>query len=412
MQVISWKQPFHEIRRLFAKNWLGFFPNIKIIAVTGSYGKTNTTRAIGQVLSQKYTTLETDINLDSLYNIPITILKVRPKHQLLILECGVDHRGEMDKHLSLFKPQIAVLTGISPVHSDPELLGSLEGIISEKSKLINALPSDGRAILNFDDNLVRKIGESTKVNILWYGTDPTCDFWADQIKTNLSGTSFILHTKHFLSHDVPIHIGLLGKHTVHEALAAIAIGIINDLSIDQIKKGLEELTPLPGRLSITNGPLDTTILDDHLRANPASTRAGLETLVVLPCQGRKIAVVGEMGELGQYAQEEHAKLGEFMAKLSLDYMVNIGPLQKYTYERAINRGFDKKRIFWAKDVNDAAQILKKILKPGDLWYLKGSLLRHLERIIFLLENKRVDCQLISCHVYKQCSVCPMLVKRV
>ena len=132
----NWKQPFHQARRVLAKTWLKFFPNLTIIGVTGSYGKTNTTRAIAQVLAEKYQTLQTDLNLDTVYNLPITLLHLRPGHQKLVLEYGVDHQNEMEQHLSLVKPSIAVVTGINPTHSEPELLGSVSGIIREKSKLL------------------------------------------------------------------------------------------------------------------------------------------------------------------------------------------------------------------------------------------------------------------------------------
>ncbi len=412
MESTSWKQPLHEVRRFLAKNWLRLFPHLKIVAITGSYGKTNTARAITQVLSQEYRTLQTDLNLDTIYNLPMTILRLRPGHQALVLECGVDHRGEMDKHLSLFKPQIAVLTGISPVHSEADLLGSIEGIMEEKGKLIAALPQNGWAILNHDDVRVRQMAGKTKAKILWYGTDKSCDFYADEIKANTSGTSFKLYASKFGLDGVEVKTGLLGEHCVHEVLAATAVGLIWGLTIDQIKKGIGELKPLPGRLSLEKGPLGTILLDDHLRANPASVRAGLKTLVALPCRGRKIAVLGEMGELGQYAENEHRQLGQFVAGLNLDFLVSIGPLQKLTAEEAEKSGLEKSRLFWAKDVGEAAKILKGILKPGDLWYLKGSLLKHLERIIFLLERQTVACNVISCHFYESCSSCPELPKQI
>ena len=145
------KKIFHILQREFARLWLKLFPKLIIIGVTGSYGKTNTVQAIEAVLKTKFQTLTTDINLDTTYNLPITLLKIRPKTQVLILEYGIDHKGEMDKHLALVKPQVVVITGITPVHSDKNLLGSLEGIIKEKSKLIEALAGKDWAILNFDN---------------------------------------------------------------------------------------------------------------------------------------------------------------------------------------------------------------------------------------------------------------------
>jgi len=404
-----WKQPFHQSRRFIAKLWLHFFPHLTIIGITGSYGKTNTTRAIAQVLSEKYKTLQTDLDLDTIYNLPITILKLRPWHQKLVLEMGVDHKNEMDFHLSLVKPSIAVVTGINPTHSEPELLGSLEGVIKEKRKLLQILPKDGLAILNWDDENVWKMARFTKAKVLKCGTSPKCDFWADKIKVDFSGTSFILH---YENKKFAIKTGLVGRHFIHECLAAAAVGINQGLTWGQIKNGLSKLKPLAGRLSIEKGPKGTILINDVLRANPASTIAGLQTLVDLPtlraAQGRRIAVLGEMGELGELAQEEHRRVGKEVAGLKIDYLVSVGPLQKLTAEEAIKSGMKKNQVFWVENVAQAARILERLLSVGDLFYLKGSLLRHMERIPLILNGEEVGCKVTSCHFYHQCPSCPYL----
>jgi len=407
-QTSWWKRPFHLLRRKAARFWLKFFPNLTIVGVTGSYGKTNTTRAITQVLSEKFPTLQTDLNLDTVYNLPITILKLRPKHRALVLEYGVDHKNEMDFHLSLVKPQIGVITGINPTHSDPELLGSLEGIIEEKSKLLKALPPqpEGWAILNWDDKKVKKMEEATKAKIIRYGITPECDYWAKDIKVDFSGTSFTLYSQ---KEEIKIKTGLVGRHFVLNCLAAAAVGRIKGLSWEEIKRGLGKLKPLTGRLSVEKGPRGSILLDDHLRANPASTLAGLQALVDLPTKGRRIAVLGEMGELGSSAKKEHQRVGRELAKLKkIDYLISVGPLQKLTAQAAIKEGMKKEQVFWVKDVSEAAEVLKKILQVGDLIYLKGSLLRHTERILLILKGKKVGCKLTLCHYYWQCQNCPYL----
>jgi len=422
MATSAWKQPFHRTRRFLAKNWLKLFPKVTIIGVTGSYGKTNTVRAIATVLNQKAPALQTDLNLDTVYNLPITILRLRPRHKFLVLEMGVDHKGEMDSYLSLVRPKVGVVTGISPVHSEPELLGSLEGILEEKGKLLEALPKDGWAILNHDDENVRQMAEKTKAQILWYGIGekPTyakasvgkADFWAGEIKVDLSGTSFSLWAPKLTKKGAKIKIHLVGQHFVHAALVAAAVGWICGLGKEEIISGLGKLEALPGRLSVEKGPRGTILLDDHLRANPASTVAGLETLSEVPYQGRKIAVLGEMGELGEKAAEEHRKIGQKVADLKIDFLVGIGPLQKLVTEEAVKNGMRKANVFWAKDVSATAEILKKILKKRDLIYLKGSLLRHLERVILLLKGDTISCWVVSCHTYQQCPSCPNLQKEL
>lgn len=335
------KKIFHQSRRFLAKIWLKLHFRITIIGVTGSYGKTNTTRAISGVLSEKFKTLQTDLDLDTIYNLPITILKLRFWHQKLVLEYGVDHKNEMDFHLKLVKPSVGVITGINPTHSEPELLGSVEGIIKEKNKLLQALPKNGLAILNWDDENVRKMAGKTKAKVLKYGMNLASrneyDLWAEKIKVDFEGTSFTLHFNYLSNQRKTLRIktGLIGRHFVQSCLAAVAVGIYQGLSENQIKRGLAKLKPLPGRLSVKKGPQGSILIDDSLRANPASTLAGLQTLRDLPTRGRRIAVLGEMGELGSLAKLEHQRIGKLAAAMKIDFMVCVGPLQKLTAQAAL-----------------------------------------------------------------------------
>jgi len=152
------KKPYHVTRRIMAKLWLISHPGVTTIGVTGSYGKTNTTVAIANILGSKFKTIQTDVNLDTLYNIPLTILHLGD-HQKLVLEYGVDHPGEMNTHLFTARPQVAVVTGIAPVHADKEHFGSLEKIITEKTKLAAAVSKKGFVILNWDDPNVRRMNK-------------------------------------------------------------------------------------------------------------------------------------------------------------------------------------------------------------------------------------------------------------
>ncbi len=400
------KKIFHRTRRIIAKAWLKLNHQVTIIGVTGSYGKTNTVRAITQVLSEKFKTIQTDLNLDTNYNLPITLLKIRPWHQKAVLEYGVDHVGEMDFHLSLVEPQIAVLTGVNPTHADEEHLGSVENIIKEKKKLLLSLPKNGLAVLNGDDQLVQPMARDLQAKVVFYGTDKKkCDFWAEKVKVGFKGTSFDLH---YGNQKLRIKTGLIGRHFVQNCLAATAVGLNQGLSFSQIKQGLAKLKPLSGRLSVEKGPLGSVLLNDSLRANPASTLAGLQTLADLPTKGRRVAVLGEMGELGQSAEKEHQHIGRKLAELPIDFFLGVGPLQKLATQQALTSGLKKEQVFWAKDVLEAAQILKKILKKNDLFYLKGSRLKHMERILLALQGKKVGCRVAGCHFYYFCPDCPYL----
>lgn len=406
------KSYFHQARRSLAKFWLEVNPQLRIVGITGSFGKTNTARAVASVLSKKFPTVQTDLNLDTVYNLPITILKVKPWTEALVLEIGVDHPEEMDFHLSLVKPQVGIVTGITPVHSDKEHFGSLENIIKEKAKLLQSLPADGLAILNYEDEAVRKIADLTKAKVVFYGRNQdkknNCDVWAEAVEVSRKGTRFTLREKNVR---INVSTGLIGNHLVDGCLAAYLVGRYFQIEKNKIVSSFNELKPLKGRLNLESGSKGTYLLNDALRANPASTMAGLTVLAELKGK-RKIAVLGEMGELGDFEEEGHRLVGRNLAKQKIDLAVGIGPLTKFILAEAIKEGMDKKKTFWAKDVVEAADFLKNELRKEDLVYLKGSLLRHLERILILLKEEKVDCRLVSCNRYLPCWTCPYRFNKV
>jgi UDP-N-acetylmuramoyl-tripeptide--D-alanyl-D-alanine ligase len=381
------KKLFHSTRRTIAAKWLGF-QRVNQIALTGSQGKTNTTYVLSKILTSLGKGVRTDINLDTIYNVPITALRVRPWHKFVVWELGVDHPREMNKHLEIVSPKVAIITGISPVHTDKEHFGSFEALIREKRKLIEVLPKSGYAILNYDDLNVRKMATHTKAHVLFYGTVPNkCDVWADNVDITLTGVKATLHDG---TASFPIETGLIGEHQIYTIMASYLVGKIFDLPKDKFIKKLKKIHPLKGRMSIEGGPLGTTLLNDSLRANPASVEFGLKTLESLKQKGKKFAILAEMGEL-QEPEKEHAKIGEIIAKLHMDYIITIGPLHKNTVEKAIEKGFSKDHIFWVENVVEAAKIIKPLLKNGDIIYLKGSLYRHVERVMSLIRGNTVNC---------------------
>jgi len=398
------KPIFHQVRRKLAKIWLDINLQLTVVGITGSYGKTATTQAIAEVLSAKYSTQRTDLNLDTVYNLPITILKTKPWNEVLVLEYGVDHKNEMDLHLSLVKPKIAVLTGITPVHSDEEHFGSLDNIIAEKRKLVEAVPSDGLAVFNFDDERVRKIGLEFPGRKVFYGIKKGADVYAEDIRIHFKGTEFVLNDK---NEKTNVQTGLLGYPAVYTCLATFAVAQELRVEKERIIRKLSQLIPLKGRFSLEKGPLQTVLLNDSRRANPASTIAGLKSLAEFP--GRKVAVLGEMGELGTWEKEMHRQVGRELSRLPIDIVVGVGPLTKFIIQEAKCGGVKESRLFWAKDVAEAALILERILKKDDVLYLKASLLRHLERVVLLLQGKKVSCRLISCGRYQSCDTCSRVV---
>jgi UDP-N-acetylmuramoyl-tripeptide--D-alanyl-D-alanine ligase len=401
------KKIFHQTRRFFAKHWLSLFHPIQI-AITGSQGKTSTTQYLAKILSVDGPTVVTDTNLDTNFNVPITALKTRPWTKYIVWELGVDHIGEMDNHLQIAKPQIGIITGISPVHTDKEHFGSLKNLLREKRKLIERLPNKkqgGVAILNYDNQYVRQMATSSQAQIIFYGSDKNhCQIYFDPKKINitLDRTTFVLTYK---NQDYGFKTKLIGEHHPYNfaAIFACLIAIFNNpkKSYHLIETTLNEITPLRGRMNIEKGPRGTMILNDSLRANPESTNSGLKTFYQIPYQkGRKIAVLGVMGELYDPVLE-HKKTAEAIIKYPPDIVIGVGEFRKFTIEELQKKGFSKDKAIYTKNVIEAADVLKKIIKKGDFIYLKGSLLRNLWRIIKLLNNQPICCNNDLCP-YEHC----------
>jgi UDP-N-acetylmuramoyl-tripeptide--D-alanyl-D-alanine ligase len=402
------KKIFHATREQLASLWIKTINPIQI-GVTGSQGKTSTTTLIYNLLKSKNKTVMTDLNLDTIYNVPITALKVKPSTKFVVFELGVDMPHQMDKALSVANPKIGVVTSISAVHTDNEHFGSIENLIHEKGKLISALPEDGIAVLNWDDENVRNMSKLSKANIKYFGTNSKkCDVSFENLKITKNGTEFTLLPKE--SKPFSINTKLYGTHHVQNIMAAyLAIKSLN-ISNDEFKNTVESIQPLKGRMSLESGPRDTYILNDALRASPKSTETGVRTLNIIEhSEGRKIAVLNEMGELKD-PESEHRKIGEIIANLKIDYLISIGPLQKFTAESAINSGMDKSKVQHVNNVLDAAKILEDYIEKGDLIYLKGSLLRHSERILIFLSGEKVGCNVTLCPFYNLCYNCKYLKK--
>ena len=409
-----YKKILHSFRRFIAKKWLSNMSPLQI-AVTGSQGKTTTTNILYHILKKMGSTVCTDLNLDTIYNVPITALHIKPWTRFALFELGVDHPSEMNTHLEIVKPKIAIITGISPVHTDKEHFGSFENLIKEKRKLIESLPSDGYAILNGDDENIRKMTPYTKAKVIFYGNKNTNNVFASNIRISLQGTSFTLNWNtindvKLEQKSMQVSTHLIGGHHIYSIISSLitVVTIQKMLNLPvSLTRSIEVITkmkPLNGRMNIEEGPMGTMLLNDSLRANPASTSSGLWTLFSIEHTGKKIAILAEMGELLE-PEKEHDKIGDLIALLSIDTIVLIGPLHKYTKDRAIQNGFNPQSIYWTENVIQASEVLKKLINKGDLIYLKGSLLRHVERVPMILNGQKVKCKIGICPFYHHCPEC-------
>ncbi len=370
------KKRAHLLRFFLARQYAKLFSREMFVGVTGSVGKTITTAACKQVLLEKFNTISTLTNLDTILNIPITLLKIRPKIKKVILEMGVEYPGEMDFYLSMVKPATGVVTKISLQHS--VFLGGLEDIAKEKGKLISQLPESGFAILNYDDPLVRKLAETTKAQVIYYGIDSkNCHIWAGNIKINNFQTQFELN---YGVERVEVRSNLLGVHQIYALLAASALGISQGLSLTTIKKGLEKVEPQEHRMQILDGFNNSLILDDTHNGAFNAIEEALETLNYLPAR-RRILVLGEMRELGEHSERLHRLLAQKIYKDKMDLVLLGKGNTKYIYDELMKLGFVQERIQTNLQNPQIVAKLLKILAKGDVVLLKGARLTRLDEVV-------------------------------
>src|SRR5574339_1215053 len=278
--------------------------DLRVIGITGSVGKSTTKEMIAEVLSTRYRTLKSPGNLNNEIGLPLTVLRLSSGHQRAVLEMGFYVPGEIAFLCDIALPQIGVLTNIGTVHA--ERAGSQEAIAHGKSELVQALPPapEGVAILNFDDPWVRKMEEKTKPRVFFYGLSPEAELWADNVtRLGLEGIRFRLH---YRGETMYVKIPLIGRHSVRTALRAAAVGLAEDMNWQEILEGLSQ-GHNQLRLAAVRSQTGALLLDDTYNASPESMLAALALLDEL--EGRKVAVLGEMLELGPYERSGHEMVG-------------------------------------------------------------------------------------------------------
>lgn len=381
-KISNFKKPFHLLRIYLAKEYAKLYPSDLFIGVTGSVGKTTCVQAAAAVLSQKYKVISTVPNLDPILNIPLTILTLRPLIKKAIFEMGIEYLGEMDFYLSLIKPKTVVVTRIFYAHS--EYLGDIDQISKEKGKLVEQLPKDGVAILNYDDVVVRKLAQNCKGEVIFFGTDSkNCNVWAGNIRIENFQTIFELNVG---VERVKVDFKLLGSHQVYPALAAAALGIICDVPLIKIKKALESIEQTEHRLQPLPGPNGSIILDDTYNSSPAALDAAIDTLLQVSAR-RRVIVLGEMRELGKYSDSLHREVARRIFKEKIDLVVlGQGDAQIIASELE-SLGFLQERIFANLQNSQIVGKLLKTLGKGDVCLIKGSRAVRLDEVVKRISKK-------------------------
>ena len=345
---------------------------IKVLGITGSNGKTSTKDFAASVLGRKFRVAKTQGNFNNHVGLPRTILDATSDHEVGVWELGMNHPGEIAALAKIAAPDAAIITNIGVAHI--EFMGSRDAIATEKGALAEAVGAEGTVILNADDPFSKKIAERTRAQVILAGTSEGM-IRAIDIQQSADGSEFtIIEGAHRCRAQLPVP----GIHMVQNALLAVAAGRAFGLSLEEAAGGLASAPLTKARLQI-KGINGVQFLDDSYNANPDSMKAALQTLVELDADGKRIAVLGEMRELGKETQRGHEEVGECAASLGVDHLIGIGEMGAVIARAAEKAGL--KESLAVGSTSEAADRLIEIAEPGDLVLIKGSRLARTEEVI-------------------------------
>lgn len=341
--------------------------DIPVIGVTGSVGKTSVKEMLAAVLGKHMCVMKTHGNLNNQTGVPLTVFTMMPQHEAAIIEMGTNHFGEIERISRVAQPTICLLTNIGVAHI--EFFGSREGILQGKSEMLKHMKKDGTVIVNGDDDMLIRIP-----NAIRYGLSEECDIRAVDLENlGLSGTAF---TVQYQGTSMRMTVPAPGEHMVYNALSAISAGLTMGLTLAQLKDGVESFVPPSGRMDIKRTKR-FTILDDSYNANPTSVMAAINVLENV--KARRVAILGDMLELGDQADEYHEVVGMYAASHHIDLVVCVGPNSEKMFFGAHGVAPNQARYFETQE--SMQKILPELLEDGDTILVKASRGMHLERTI-------------------------------
>jgi len=347
---------------------------LPLVAVGGSNGKTTTKELVASVLRQKVATLWNEASFNNDIGVPLTLLRLEKSHQAAVLEAGTNHPGELAPLLQMIRPNYGVITCIGREHL--EFFGDVAGVAREEGWLAELLPANGKLFVNGDDEWTGCLVERARATVVRVGFTAGNDWRARNLRLDKQGVRFQVDgPKADFAGEYRIH--LLGRHQVVNALFAIAIGMELGLSREEVARGLAQCGPPKMRLELWEHG-GVRVLDDAYNANADSVVAALQTLQDLPCKGRRVAVLGDMAELGAHSEAAHEEIGRRAAELGVGQLFAVGKMAPIMARGA--RGAGLNRVFEFADVETAAAAVKSFVKSGDVVLLKASRTTRLERI--------------------------------
>ena len=363
--------------QLIAKAWRDKFPEIPVVAITGSNGKTTTKDLTAAVLSAKGAVLKTQANFNNEIGLPLTLLGLKKEHTAAVVEIGMRGFHQIDALAPIASPQIGIVTNVGETHM--ELLGSLENIAKAKQELVESIPAGGTVILNADNEYVAGMRSAAKegVKVMTFGIEKDADVKGEALHTEGTVTKFMVT---YANERHEYAVNMVGRHNVYNTLAAIAAGFAMGLTPDEVRQGLDNLEATKMRFELQQVK-EWNVVNDAYNASPMSMTAAINTLSEL-VKGRKIAVLGDMLELGSVSEEAHLHVGEEVAEHGFTALVTRGEMGEFIAKGAEDKGMTA--VYRCKSHEEAADKLHELLQPGDTLLFKGSRGMAMEKIIDLL----------------------------
>ena len=381
MKVQDTTWALQKLSAMVRKKWAGI-----VVAVTGSMGKTTTRRFASTLLRQRYRVCESPGNLNNHFGLPLSLLRLEKSDEIAVVELAMDHPGEIRPLSLISQPNIAVITNVAPVHL--ESFDSIDEIAKEKAEILKGLKDGGRFIFNGEDSRLCEIARGFNGNAIAFGCSRSCQVSVSrESPSEVSLMEILICTP---SGQYSTSVPFSGKHYLQDLAAAVAISVALGLTDEEIQNGILELVPVSQRgqlrlLSIDQG-IEVTIVDESYNSNPEALNSVLEDFSGWPWNGRKLAVIGDMLELGSQAKSYHRETGKRLADLNLDAVVTVGKLTEEMRKGACEAGMSTCKLFHVRDYFQAAKLLCRILDNGDLLLVKASRRLGLDRMIRYIES--------------------------
>jgi UDP-N-acetylmuramoyl-tripeptide--D-alanyl-D-alanine ligase len=359
-----------------ARDWRHKY-NTPLVALTGSNGKTTTKEMTAACLETTFPVLKTKGNLNNLIGVPLTLLTLTEKERVVVLEMGMNVPGEIRRLTEIAEPDVGLITNIQTVHL--EGMGSLERLKEEKGELFRRMRRDGTILVNRDDPRVVDLAGDYPGQKITFGIEHPADIMAKEIRLNgAEGTSFTLILE---GEAMEVHLRLLGRHFVPNALSAMAVACLFGVEVTRAREALENFQPFSMRMEVIPLKGGETLINDAYNANPYSTEVALEALAEAKGMGRAIAVLGDMLELGSLTKEAHEQIGERVSELSIDFLLVMGEEASVVVESAIRHGLPTEKARIVESHSEAVSLLRQMIQNGDWILVKGSRKMAMEEIV-------------------------------